>query len=1216
MSAIDISKAPYYDRYHGANSAHRKNGYTMVLAKPGLAEQASEFNEIQSIQRDYLERLGNAILRDGSIVSGCEININGRVVTIEPGRIFLEGLVREFDGATLQITGVGNEFIVAYLETSLITEDDDSTLRDPAQGAENYGMAGAHRESQILKIAVIEEDDLINGTVIGPAAQGSQITKLVDGGLLKEEKVETSPSLLVSDTLARRTYDENGNFKVEGMNLRALVESEGTGLETHVKLYISEGKSYVRGYEIHKPSMSFILLRPATDTRFVQSESHYYSSTIQKYELTNGPVASVQNLTCLVAVTGERKYRGNIAGGFDPLNYTPVDNITRVYTKDSSGNITKTFVPGRDYKLYNDQVDWSLMGDNAEEPDKGSTYYVDYVYNKTMILGTDYGIENTESKAYLKFLDGGAKPGDNSRMYISYNYTLARRDLILLDAEGNISVLEGIPDKLNNLITPYNGSDAYLELGYVDIYPMDMVNSKPSNPNLAKVVNYEGVRLTQEEIYKLLQRVETIEDNLATLDLERAIENSEPSNELKGYFVDNFKDTDKCDISYVEELDSGELRSFTACLDGERGEISTSYDMRSTDLVVNDKTSDEHAVYGQIISAPYVEEIALQQKYATGTMRVNPYASYGPMCQVVLDPKIDNWVDENTLKVHNTLNDTVYDTAYNTVTRWVRNGHSRGTFEGSSTSTTTTRGGTTTATTTSTSISKRYYEYMRQRVVSVKGTAFTNGMKNIYATFNNIPISLIASAGTTQGQDRTVNGKTYKTVNANDTGSFQCTFTVPANVPCGSVEVKFTAVDDAGDEYTGTAVYQAQGTILTTTITNTTVITQHYTVLQTTTNTYSSDPLAQSFMLSDTKDMSLMSLGLYFAKKATNRPVIVQVRNVVNGYPGETVYAEVSVDPSEINIPSNPLVPVVTKVTLNQPVYCRAGTYYCFVVLSDSNAYEMYYAEMGQNLLGKTEQMTINPYATGVMFSSSNASTWTAHQGADLKFELYKSRFTGSGTIIFDDVEISSSEITGLLLDAAYEDNNNNGLVWYYRYLISGNIYSDWMPIDTLVYRDLQAETSKVSLKAVITTDFSTSPYIDAGRVSLRSFIDAKDAVYISKHLTQEDFDEEYQSLKISYQAALPQGASHRVFYMDEMYGEWIELIEYSGENSNVSLELKPVDEEFVQYTWNVNKVNCMLNGHSPAGSRFFKLRIDLSTTLRYNRPRIRKMSSIFKYNY
>jgi hypothetical protein len=128
----------------------------------------------------------------------------------------------------------------------------------------------------------------------------------------------------------------------------------------------------------------------------------------------------------------------------------------------------------------------------------------------------------------------------------------------------------------------------------------------------------------------------------------------------------------------------------------------------------------------------------------------------------------------------------------------------------------------------------------------------------------------------------------------------------------------------------------------------------------------------------------------------------------------------------------------------------------------------MYYAEMGQNILGTSEQLVINPYGVGVMFSSSNASTWTAHQGADLKFELYRSRYTGSGEIIFDEANIE--DITGIFLDAAYQDNNNVGLEWFYKYKTnnSSTSYSEWFPIDTLTFRDLQYITDKVILKAVI----------------------------------------------------------------------------------------------------------------------------------------------------
>lgn len=53
-----VSQSPYYDRYDSVDSEHRKEGYTRVLAIPGRAEQASEFNEIQSIQEDYLSRIG------------------------------------------------------------------------------------------------------------------------------------------------------------------------------------------------------------------------------------------------------------------------------------------------------------------------------------------------------------------------------------------------------------------------------------------------------------------------------------------------------------------------------------------------------------------------------------------------------------------------------------------------------------------------------------------------------------------------------------------------------------------------------------------------------------------------------------------------------------------------------------------------------------------------------------------------------------------------------------------------------------------------------------------------------------------------------------------------------------------------------------------------------------------------------------------------------
>ena len=298
---------------------------------------------------------------------------------------------------------------------------------------------------------------------------------------------------------------------------------------------------------------------------------------------------------------------------------------------------------------------------------------------------------------------------------------------------------------------------------------------------------------------------------------------------------------------------------------------------------------------------------------------------------------------------------------------------------------------------------------------------------------------------------------------------------------------------------------------------------------------------------------------------------------------------------------------------------------YCFVVLSDSNDYSLFYAELGKNLRNTTQQLVINPYPTGVLFSSSNSTTWTAHQGSDLKFELYRSKYTGNGEIIFRPVS-TDNDVSGLMLDAAYEVRGDDtvltsksGLTWYYRYAtnVSGGIvnYSEWLPIDTFVFRDLQSVASSLQLRAVITTDFSTSPFIDSKRVSLRSFIDDMEATYVSKHLTSTEFDEPYQKMKISYQAAMPSGASHKAYYIDTLDGEWVELVEDdTDEAHNVVLNTTRVDEEFVKFEWEVNLINCRKLDPTCEGSRFFKFRFDLNTSVRYNRPRIRKFITIFRY--
>lgn len=61
----DFSQTPYYDDFDENKNFHR------VLFKPGVAVQARELTQLQTILQNQVERFGNNILKEGTIVQGC-----------------------------------------------------------------------------------------------------------------------------------------------------------------------------------------------------------------------------------------------------------------------------------------------------------------------------------------------------------------------------------------------------------------------------------------------------------------------------------------------------------------------------------------------------------------------------------------------------------------------------------------------------------------------------------------------------------------------------------------------------------------------------------------------------------------------------------------------------------------------------------------------------------------------------------------------------------------------------------------------------------------------------------------------------------------------------------------------------------------------------------------------------------------------------------------
>jgi hypothetical protein len=150
------------------------------------------------------------------------------------------------------------------------------------------------------------------------------------------------------------------------------------------------------------------------------------------------------------------------------------------------------------------------------------------------------------------------------------------------------------------------------------------------------------------------------------------------------------------------------------------------------------------------------------------------------------------------------------------------------------------------------------------------------------------------------------------------------------------------------------------------------------------------DPLAQSILLD--KSAFITSLDLNFTQKDANIPVQVQIREMVNGFPTQTVvpFSDITLNPSAVSTSA------ATTFTFPSPVFLQDGVEYAIVIMANSNNYIVRYAE-----IGKEDQdgnrISQQPY-NGVLFMSQNASTWTADQNKDLMFTLKRAVFDISAT--------------------------------------------------------------------------------------------------------------------------------------------------------------------------------------------------------------------------
>ena len=485
--------------------------------------------------------------------------------------------------------------------------------------------------------------------------------------------------------------------------------------------------------------------------------------------------------------------------------------------------------------------------------------------------------------------------------------------------------------------------------------------------------------------------------------------------------------------------------------------------------------ADDYTMSGDIASPACRQSsptVLLEQPLRTGEIKVNPYQAFTPMpMKATLTPAVDRWTVQKSSwasPVTQTFFRTVYAPTHP--------------LHGSTVTTSS-------STTENLGTAKSDVQYLRQIPVSFSLSGFGSGERLKSLTFDGVEVT--PSGGmSTAGTDGTMTG----------------IFTIPDGIPAGVKSVVFTGAGGSLAQ----ATFVGQGTLETTTLRT----------VQSVVNTLI-DPVAQTFTL--TAGSQISGVDLFFTAKGASG-VHVQLRETSAGYPTRVVLAESIIAADALTVGK------FQRILFDAPVALTSGVEYALVVLCDDADTALGVAELGSFDSSAQQWVTAQPYTVGVLLSSSNASTWTAHQTKDLTFRLLAPTYDAKDLTVDLGATTILTEATDLILKACAETPSAAARVDYVVSLPSGDemtIAAD-QPVELST-----AMAGAVSVKAKLSGDGVTSPLLWPGTQLIAGTV-ARTGTYYTRTIPATGAT----SLTLVYDAYIPSGATVTPEYQVDG-GDW-----------------------------------------------------------------------------
>jgi hypothetical protein len=295
----------------------------------------------------------------------------GMSFSIDSGVFFVDGKFIYLEPQSIAIdkyTNTSSKRIGFVLNEEAITSDDDSTILDNAQGTPNYAAPGADRYKASLTLQSLPIIDYGATGATDTNKNFIEIARIVDGKVAENKAITVYSEL--GKELARRTYDESGDYTVQAWPIQISDDVTSPPDSTKFTVALDPGTAYVKGFYFKTENQKFITLDRAREYEQVSGidiDLYYgnyvyitaltgpFLTNIDTDTITDSPYTSVQihnaakgSVSNDSTLIGTAKVRFLKLYQTDPITGTAGgDSIYKMYLFDIVMNAGKSFKDAR-----------------------------------------------------------------------------------------------------------------------------------------------------------------------------------------------------------------------------------------------------------------------------------------------------------------------------------------------------------------------------------------------------------------------------------------------------------------------------------------------------------------------------------------------------------------------------------------------------------------------------------------------------------------------------------------------------------------------------------------------------------------------------------------------------------------------------------------------------------------------------------------------------